>query len=85
MTNMIIIYVFLAAESESDIRFVSSRLDFAEPGLWIFAFLLKSEKKILSASDLQLQLGYFSMYFWTRNLKKALEIPHHAYFLRFHF
>ena len=36
---------FLAAESESDIRFASSRLDLAVPELWIFAFLLKSEKK----------------------------------------
>ena len=43
---------FLAAESESDIRFASSRLDFAVPERCIFAFLLKSEKKILSASDL---------------------------------
>ena len=36
---------FLAAESESDIRFSSSRLDLAAPELWIFEFLLKSEKK----------------------------------------
>ena len=85
MMSMIIFYVFLAAESEYDIRFASSRLDLAVPELWIFAFLLKSEKKISSASDLQLQLGCFSMYFWTRNPKKALEIPNHAYFLRFHF
>ena len=48
----IIFYVFLAAESESDIRFASSRLDLAVPELWIFAFLLKSETKISSASDL---------------------------------
>ena len=52
MMSMIIFYVFLAAESEYDIRFASSRLDLAVPELWIFAFLLKSEKKILSASDL---------------------------------
>ena len=45
---------FLAAESEYDIRFASSRLDLAVPELWIFAFLLKSEKKISSVSDLQL-------------------------------
>ena len=38
---------FLAAESISDIR-----LDLVVPELWIFAFLLKSEKKISSASDL---------------------------------
>ena len=35
---------FLAAKSESNIRFSSSRLDLAAPDLWIFAFLLKSEK-----------------------------------------
>ena len=46
MMSMIICYVFLAAESESDIRFASSRLDLGLPELWIFAFLLKSEKKI---------------------------------------
>ena len=52
MMSMIIFYVFLAAESEYDIRFASSRLDLAVPELWIFAFLLKSEKQISSASDL---------------------------------
>ena len=50
MMSTIICYVFLAAESESEIRFASSRLDLAVPELWIFAFLLKSEKKISSAS-----------------------------------
>ena len=45
---------FLAAESESDIRFASSRLDFALLELWIFTFLLKSEKEISSGIDLQL-------------------------------
>ena len=45
MMSMIIFYVFLAAESESDIRFASSRLDLAVTDLWIFAILLKSEKK----------------------------------------
>ena len=35
---------FVAAESEPDIRFASSRLDLAVPELSIFAFLLKSEK-----------------------------------------
>ena len=54
MMSMIIFYVVLAAESENDIRFASSRLDLAVPNLWIFAFLLKSEKKISSLSDLQL-------------------------------
>ena len=39
--------------SESDIRFASSRLDFAVTELWIFAFLLKSENKISSVSDIQ--------------------------------
>ena len=48
-------------------------------------FLLKSEKKNSSVSDLQLKIVCSSMYFWTRNPKKALEIPYHAYFLRFHF
>ena len=43
---------FLAAESGYDIRFASSRLDLAVLELWILAFLLKSEKNILSASDL---------------------------------
>ena len=38
-------YVFLAAESEYDIRFASSRLDLAVSEIWIFAFLLESEKK----------------------------------------
>ena len=44
MMSTIICYVFLAAESESEIRFASSRLDLAVPKLSIFAFLLKSEK-----------------------------------------
>ena len=70
MMSMIIFYVFLAAESESDIRFASSRLDLAVPDLWIFAYLLKSEKYISSVSDLQLYPRCFSMYFWTRNPKK---------------
>ena len=53
MMSMTIFYgLFLATESESDIRFTPSRLDLAVPELWIFAFLLKSEKKISSASDL---------------------------------
>ena len=43
--GMIIFYVFVAAKSKSDIRFASSGLDLAVPDLWIFAFLLKSEKK----------------------------------------
>ena len=51
---MIIFYVFLAAESESDVGFASSRLDLSVPQLWIFAFLLKSKKNISSVSDLQL-------------------------------
>ena len=38
MMSMIIFYVFLAAESEYDIRFALSRLDLAVPELWIFAF-----------------------------------------------
>ena len=46
MISMIIFYVFLAAESESDVRFASSRLDLSVTDLWIFPFLLKSEKKI---------------------------------------
>ena len=54
MMSMIIFYVFLPAESESDILFVSSRIDLAVPELWIFAIFLKSEKKISSVSDLQL-------------------------------
>ena len=33
MMSMIIFYVFLAAESEYDIRFTSSRLDLAVPEL----------------------------------------------------
>ena len=45
MMSMIIFYVCFAAESESDIRFASSRLDLAVAELWIFPFLLKSEKK----------------------------------------
>ena len=36
MTSMIIFYVFLAAESEFDIRFSPSRLDFAEHEVTIF-------------------------------------------------
>ena len=40
MMSMIIFDVFVAAESESDIRFASPRLDLAVPELWIFAFLL---------------------------------------------
>ena len=54
MMSKIIFYVFLAAESEYDIRFASSHLDLAAPELWIFAFLLKSEKYIFEISDLQL-------------------------------
>ena len=37
--GMTIFYVILAAESKSAIRFAPSRLDFAVPELWIFAFL----------------------------------------------
>ena len=37
--SMIIFYVFLAAESEFDIRFSPSRLDFAVQEVEIFAFL----------------------------------------------
>ena len=37
--SMIIFYVFLAAESEFDIRFSLSRLDFAAQEVEIFAFL----------------------------------------------
>ena len=44
MMSMIIFHVFLAAEPEYDIRFASSRLDWAVPELWIFVFLLKNEK-----------------------------------------
>ena len=54
MMSMIIFYVFLAAESEYDIRFASAHLDLTIPELWIFAFLLKSETKFSSVSDLQL-------------------------------
>ena len=54
MTSMIIVYIFLATESESNIRFVSSRLNLAVLEVWIFIFLLKSEKYISSVSDLQL-------------------------------
>ena len=38
---MIIIYVFLAAESESDIDFSPTRLDFALQEVGNFAFLQK--------------------------------------------
>ena len=51
MMSMIIFYVFLAAESESDIRFASPRLDLAVLELWIFAFLLKSEKIFCAQVD----------------------------------
>ena len=54
MKSMIIFYVFLATESESDVRFASSHLDLSVLQLWIFAFLLKSEKKMSSVSDLKL-------------------------------
>ena len=54
LMSMINFYVFLAAESEYDIRFASSRLDLAVPDLWIFTFLLKSEKTFSSVSDLKL-------------------------------
>ena len=59
--SMIIFYVFLAAESECDIRFSSSRLGFAEQEVEIFAFLQKIEKKNLSKSGLSLCLIYFLM------------------------
>ena len=45
MMSMFIFYVFLAAESEFDIRFSSSRLAFPEQEVEIFAFLQKIEKK----------------------------------------
>ena len=48
MMSMIIFYVFLVAESESDICFASSRLDLAVPQLWVFTFLLKKEEKFLA-------------------------------------
>ena len=59
MMSMIIFYVFLAAESEYDIRFASSRLDLAVPELWIFAFLLKSEKKIRAQVSYNYNLDVF--------------------------
>ena len=59
--SMIIFYVFLAAESEFDIRFSSSRLAFPEQEVEIFAFLQKIEKKNLSKSGLSLCLIYFLM------------------------
>ena len=68
--SMIIFYVFLAAESEFDIRFSSSRLDFAVEEVETFAFLWKMEKKILSKSGLSLCLICSLMYFWTRNPRK---------------
>ena len=40
MMSMIIFYVFLAAQSDSDIRFSPSRLDFAVHEVEIFAFHL---------------------------------------------
>ena len=51
---------FFAAESESDIRFASSRLDLAVPELWIFAFLLKSENKFLILLDFAAVLRYLT-------------------------
>ena len=52
MMSMTNFCVSMAAESEYDIRFASSGLDLAVTEIWIFAFLLKSEKKISSTSDL---------------------------------
>ena len=57
MMSMIIFYVFLAAES--DIRFTSLRLDLAVPELWIFAFLLKSEKKFRASVIYNYNLDVF--------------------------
>ena len=62
MMSIIIFYVFLAAESEYDIRFASSRLDLAVPELWIFAFLLKSEKKIRAQVSYNYNLDVFYVF-----------------------
>ena len=72
MMSMIIFYVFLAAESEYDIRFASSRLDLAVPELWIFAFLLKSEKKISSGIDLYYNLDVFLCIFG-QGIRKSIR------------
>ena len=70
MMRMIIFYAFLAAESEYDIRFASSRLYLAVPEQWIFAFLLKSEKKIRAQVIYNYNLDIFLYIFGQRIRKK---------------
>ena len=56
-------YVFVAAESESDIHFTSSHLDLAVLELWIFAFLLKSEKIFERKLSTTITLMFFYVFF----------------------
>ena len=72
MKSMIIFYVFLAAESESDIRFASSRLDLTVPELWIFAFLLKSEKNFRAQVIYNYNLDVFYV-FLTKKSEKIIR------------
>ena len=51
---MMIFYVFLAAESESDIRFSPTLLDLAVKEVGHFAFLKKIEENFLCKSELSL-------------------------------
>ena len=75
MMSMIIFYVFLAAESKSAIRFASSRLDLAVPELWIFAFLLKSEKKIRAQVSYNYNLDVFYVFLDKGSEKSIRNTP----------
>ena len=51
LMSMIIFYVFLAAESEFNIRFSPSRLDFSVQEVEIFHFYRKLKKYFLARVD----------------------------------
>ena len=81
--SVIIYYVFFAAESESDISFAPSRLDFAACEVTIFGKQQKM-KKLFSRNNGQLTYFLsFLMYFSARNTIKSLVFAKNIYFFIF--
>ena len=81
--SVTIFYVFLAAESESDISFAPSRLDFAACEIIIFGKQQRM-KKLFSRNNGQLTYFLsFLMYFSARNTIKLLVFAKNIYFFIF--
>ena len=79
MMNMIIFYVLLVAESEFDIRFSPSRLDFAVQEVESFHFYGKLKKYFEQEWTITM-FDMFLMYFWAKNPKKTSELTYYTYF-----